>query len=264
MKPTPCCIAEYLASLGTPFESFLSQDSGNRSYSFAAPEGPRWVKVLNCATTPIPNVRDVIEFYNGLHSRMIPRGWRLVELSDGLVMEHEWAPGTVLRSPCEDRDNPDSTFQRFLNLPIPKRLSVYDEILDLFCEIEEQDVIIEDFYDGCVLYDFDADRASVCDLDHIHRGPYLLTKERQFGSSTFMAPEEFRRGAVIDHRTNVFTMGATGFVLLNDNRRREADWPLSEETFRVLGRATSERTEGRQESIGQFCREWRRALGNAP
>jgi hypothetical protein len=119
---------------------------------------------------------------------MIPRRWRLVELSDGLVMEHEWAPGRVLRSPDEDRDDPDSTHQRFLNLPIPKRLNVYNEILELFLEIEEQDVIIEDFYDGCVLYDFDTDRAHVCDLDHLHRGPYILTKERQFGSSRFMAP----------------------------------------------------------------------------
>jgi serine/threonine-protein kinase len=219
--------------------------------------------VLDCIKTPIPNAHDVIEFSNSLHSRMIPRRWRLAEFSDGLVMEREWVPGRVLRSPDEDRNNPDSTYQRFLNLPIPTRLNVYDETRELFCEIEEQGVIIEDFSDGCVLYDFDADRASVCDLDHLHRGPSILTKERQFGSSRFMAPEEFRRGAVIDHRTNVFTMGATGFVLLNDNRRREADWPLSGETFRVLARATSERTEERQESIGQFCREWRRALGNA-
>ncbi|OHD74750.1 MAG: hypothetical protein A2177_10330 [Spirochaetes bacterium RBG_13_68_11] len=157
-----------------------------------------------------------------------------MELSDGLVIEHEWVPGRVLRSPDEDRNNPDSTYQRFLNLPIQRRSNVYDEILELFREIEEQHVIIEDFYDGCVLYDFDADRAHVCDLDH---------------------------------RTNVFTMGATGFImgatgfiLLNDNKRREVDWPLSEEPFRVLAQATSERTEERQESIGQFCREWRRAL----
>ncbi len=40
MKPTPCCIAEYLTGFGTPFETYLPQDSGNRSYSFAAPEGP--------------------------------------------------------------------------------------------------------------------------------------------------------------------------------------------------------------------------------
>ncbi len=153
-----------------------------------------------------------------------------MEFSDGLVMEHEWVPGRVLRSPDEDKNNPDSTYQRFLNLPIPTRLNVSDETRELFCEIEEQGVIIEDFSDGCVLYDFDADRASVCDLDH---------------------------------RTNVFTMGATGFVLLNDSKRREADWPLSGDTFRVLAQATSERTEERQESIGQFCREWRRALGNA-
>ena len=37
-----------------------------------------------------------------------------------------------------------------------------------------------------------------------------------FGSSRFMAPEEFERGALIDERTNVFTMGRTAAVLLAD------------------------------------------------
>lgn len=36
-------------------------------------------------------------------------------------------------------------------------------------------------------------------------------------SLRFMAPEEFERGALIDERTTVFTMGRTAFVCLGDD-----------------------------------------------
>jgi serine/threonine-protein kinase len=252
-------LAEYMGALGTPFEAFLSNDSGNRSYSYATPNGPRWIKVLNLQQTPLSDLQGIIDVYNGLRSALVPRKWRLVQLTDGVVMEHDWVPGIVLRSPEEDRSAPASAYQRFIRLSLDRRLSVYDQILQLFLEIERQDIIVEDFYDGCILYDFATDIAHVCDLDHIHRGPYLLTKDRQYGSSRFMAPEEWRRGSLIDHRTNVYTMGATGFVLLNDNRRLTGEWPLSKASYRTLERATSETKEHRQESVDALYREWRQA-----
>jgi len=250
-------LSEYIAGLGTPFEAFLSQDSGNRSYSFATPDGPKWIKVLDLQQTPLQDLQGTIRFYNSLQSALVPRRWRLVELTDGVLMEHDWAAGTVLRSPDEDRNHPNSVYQRFIRLPLDRRSKVYDDVLQLFLEIEGQGIIVEDFYDGCILYDFATDIAHVCDLDHIHRGPYRLTKDRQYGSSRFMAPEEFRKNSLIDYRTNVYTMGATGFVLLNDNRRQMNDWPLSVDSFRVLERATSKAKEDRQESIEKFYREWR-------
>jgi len=175
-------------------------------------------------------------------------------------MEHDWAPGQVLRSPEEDRNAPNSTYQRFLRLPLEKRLAVYATILQLFVEIEAQGVIVEDFYDGCILYDFASEQAHVIDLDHIHPAPYRLTKDRQFGSSRFMAPEEFQRGAWIDHRTNVYTLGATGFVLLNGNRRQQKDWPLSEQGYHLLAKAVSANPGDRQGSIGEFRHQWQIAL----
>lgn len=45
------------------------------------------------------------------------------------------------------------------------------------------------------------------DLDTYSRGPVVNTMGRMFGSTRFMAPEEFARGAVIDQRTTVFTLG---------------------------------------------------------
>jgi len=178
-------------------------------------------------------------------------------------MEHDWVPGLVLRSPEEDRNSASSTYQRFMQLPIEIRSQVYDEIVQLFLEIEGQGIIIEDFYDGCILYDFEQGQAYVCDLDHIHHGAYVLTKERQYGSTRFMAPEEFQKGALIDQQTNVYTMGATGFVVLNDPRRERAEWLLSEEAYGVLARATAKDKEDRQRSIGEFYDQWGEAIEEA-
>jgi serine/threonine-protein kinase len=249
-------IADYLAGLGARFEVFLNQDSGNMCYSFWTEAGSIWVKVLNLAQTPIANLQAVIDFYNGLQSPLIPRNWKLAHLEDGLVMAHDWVPGRVLRSPDEDRHDSGSTYQQFIRLPIEQRLAVYAEILQLFVEIEEKGIIIEDFYDGCILYDFETAQAHVCDLDHIHPGPYVLDKDRQYGSARFMAPEEYQKGALIDRRTNVYTLGATGFVLLNDNRRQRADWPLGEASYRVLAKATAVNKEDRQESVREFSTQW--------
>lgn len=61
-------------------------------------------------------------------------------------------------------------------------------------------------YDGCLLYDFTTKRLAVFDLDHYRQGPYENTVGRVFGSTRFMAPEEFERGRVIDERTTVFAL----------------------------------------------------------
>ena len=49
----------------------------------------------------------------------------------------------------------------------------------------------------------------VVDLDSYRDGPFTNDMGRMFGSSRFMAPEEYERGARIDERTTVFTMGRT-------------------------------------------------------
>ena len=76
-----------------------------------------------------------------------------------------------------------------------------------------------DFYDGCLIYDFDAGTLRVCDLDHYRSGPYRNTVGRMPGSTRFMAPEEFEKGQVIDERTTVFTLGRTAAIFLEDSVR---------------------------------------------
>ena len=72
-----------------------------------------------------------------------------------------------------------------------------------------------------------------------------------FGSTRFMAPEEFERGALIDERTTVFTMGRTAFVCLGD----DIDGALGE----VVRRACRQEREERYGSMEEFYAAWHQA-----
>ena len=64
-----------------------------------------------------------------------------------------------------------------------------------------------DFHDGCRLYDFDALNMRLIDLDEYRPGSFIVDVDRLPGPTSYMAPEEFKGGAVIDERTTVFAMG---------------------------------------------------------
>jgi hypothetical protein len=111
------------------------------------------------------------------------------------------------------RDDPRSAFARFRRLPVSEILTAFGTVLDAHRAVAEQGVVAVDFYDGCLIYDFSQRQMRLCDLDSYRPGPYILDQDRQYGSTRFLAPEEFLRGALIDERTTVFTLGRTAFVL---------------------------------------------------
>ncbi|GGF84535.1 hypothetical protein GCM10010913_02480 [Paenibacillus aceti] len=65
-----------------------------------------------------------------------------------------------------------------------------------------------DFYDESILYDFTNHETRICDIDYYQKKPFRNNMGRLWGSSRFMSPEEFKLGADIDSRTNVYNMGA--------------------------------------------------------
>jgi serine/threonine-protein kinase len=98
-----------------------------------------------------------------------------------------------------------------------------------------------DFYDGCLIYDFARRTIRLCDLDSYRPGPYVLDRDRQYGSTRFMAPEEFAKGATVDERSTVFTLGRAAFVLLSRGPRGEQDrdlWRAGDALFQVATTAT--------------------------
>ncbi|MBZ9532961.1 hypothetical protein KGR20_01655 [Cytobacillus oceanisediminis] len=54
----------------------------------------------------------------------------------------------------------------------------------------------------------------ICDIDLYKKKPFTNTMGRIWGSSRFMSPEEFKLGARIDEKSNVFNMAANAFGML--------------------------------------------------
>jgi serine/threonine-protein kinase len=80
---------------------------------------------------------------------------------------------------------------------------------------------------------------------------------RMFGSTRFMAPEEFELGALIDERTNVFVMGRTALVFLSDGTLNADAFRGTRALFEVVARACEPERSSRYDSMAAFCSAWR-------
>jgi serine/threonine-protein kinase len=80
-----------------------------------------------------------------------------------------------------------------------------------------------------------------------------------WGSSKFVSPEECVVGERMDEITTVYTMGATAFALLSEFNRSQEAWKLSDKSYTVVKKATSDNRAKRQQSVRQFIEEWKAA-----
>lgn len=214
----------YFASIGEVFARFDTQDSGNVSYGVRAGEHRFFVKTAGRIDDPVPVLphaarvellRNAAQLARVSHASM-PRLHRVIESPDGPMLVYDWFDGELLGAPRTDRDDPASAFQRFRALPVERIVACLDTVFVLHVALARAGWVAGDFYDGCLLYDFASSELRIIDLDAYHRGPHANTMGRMFGSTRFMAPEEFTLGASVDERTTVFNLGRTAFVFLGE------------------------------------------------
>jgi serine/threonine-protein kinase len=197
-------------------------------------------------------LRNAVRIARTYRHPALPALRRVEESPDGPMLVYDWTDGELLGVPHKSRDDPGSAFQRFRALPAERVIACLDTIFDVHDLLGRAGEVAGDFYDGCLIYDFTAHRVSLIDLDSYRPGPYRNEMGRMFGSTRFMAPEEFTLGATIDQRTTVFTMGRTVRVLLGGGH------PALE---KVAERACRERPADRYPSLPEFCAAWRAARG---
>ncbi len=177
---------------------------------------------------------------------LLPELYQVIESPDGPLCVYEWADGELLGNA---RD-------RFRALPEPVIIRTLDGIHALHHQLIGLGWIAVDFYDGCLIYDFDRQALHVMDLDHYHFGPFTNEMGRMFGSGRFMAPEEYELGTQIDERTTVFTMGRTTAVLLSDNSLDRQPFRGNEAQYEVMCRACRENRDERYVSMAEFYTAW--------
>jgi hypothetical protein len=259
---TELAVPAEVDALGDVFVTIAGHDSGCTSYGVTAADGTRrFVKVAY--GTDRWQLERAIRFHAKVSApHVLPMEESLtLQGSDhhgpGVGVVYPFLDSTILNDPtasgAHDHDDPDSALQRFIAEPTERILGVIDAVVDAHTAIAEQGFVAVDFYDGCLMYDFDTGDVQLVDLDLYTEGPYTLTDDRQFGSTRFMAPEEFCRGAVIDQQTTVFTLGRTAMVLLGPQAHRRLGLELSD----AVDLATQPRASDRWPDVASFATAWR-------
>jgi serine/threonine protein kinase, bacterial len=260
--------AAYLGQVGAIFATFdaRTQDSGNVSFGVEA-GGRRWfVKTAGDPANPAPFLPHGERVALLANAERLARSvahpalpaLRGVSRSEwGPMLVYEWAPGELVGVPAARRDDPESALQRFRRLPVDELTAAIDTILDVHLALCRAGWVACDFYDGAVIYDFAARRTWLIDLDSYHLGPFVNEMGRMFGSARFMAPEEFERGARIDERTTVFTLGRAISVFLGDGGLERAGFRGSDAQHRAMTTACRPDPAARFQTVAELVEAWR-------
>ena len=261
---------EYLRAVGVVFAEFgaNTQDSGNVSYGVRVGDERYFVKTAGLVEDPRPVLnhagrvallRNAARLSAAVSHPLLPTLLGVIESPGGPLLVTPWLDGEILGVPRERRDDPQSSFQRFRDLPPARVQACLDAVFDLHDTLARAGWVASDFYDGSLLYDFAAGRLWVIDIDMYRAGPFINEMGRMFGSTRFMAPEEFERGALIDEQTTVFIMGRTALVFLSDGTLAPEPFRGPRALFDVVSQACQPVRAARFASMATFSHAWRAA-----
>ncbi|WP_042162159.1 protein kinase domain-containing protein [Paenibacillus gorillae] len=267
---------DWLRSLGKVFCVFDQQDSGNICFGmekngkkqFVKYAGARPLEFSGNPQDAVSRLTDAIPLYLALNHPHLIQIVDHFRTDSGYAAIFEWFEGECLHShwsfaEVPKHTHPDSPFYKYKQMPIKKRLKSLDAIFSFHAYVESKGYVAVDFYDGSILYDFSNHVTKICDIDFYRKAPAVNDIGENFwGSNRFKAPEEFELGALIDAKTNVFTMGAIAFGLLGGEMDHAySKWEARELLYEVALRAVSEERESRFENVKTFKSFWDKVKG---
>ncbi len=250
----------YLESVGEIFQAFRLQDSSCVSYGVRVGEQRFFIK-HSAQPLGVVALRRAAALNRAVQHPALPRMYNTFgTTAGGLALVYDWVPGEVLYDYTIFRGqrmtNPFSPMVRFRQLPIERIQATLDVIYDLHLLLADKGYIAVDFYDGCILYNFETHTTYIIDLDEYRPGPFTNPEARLPGSKRFMAPEEFRAGARIDQDTNVYMLGRTAFELLSDGSTMMEKWRGTPAQYAAARKAVSVDRTARFDSVREYLEAW--------
>lgn len=248
----------FISNYGKVFKVFDKQDSGCISFGVQDRGGKFFIKVAGAKPVrfsgkpedAVKALKNASRVYEDLrHSNLVYYS-NGTDIKDGYTAIFEWTEAECMGRQYNSR-------HKFFQLPVEDRIRIFEDILIFHKFVAKQGYVAIDFYDGSIMYDFERKRTIICDIDYYSKLPYINTMGRMYGSSRFMSPEEFEKGATIDEVTNVFNMGATAFALLGDSLERNLPkWNAEKELFEVAKKAVSKDRKERYQSLDELFIAW--------
>lgn len=239
--------------LDDAFRVFDQQDSGCISYGLAIDGERCFVKVAQTKSASA-SLRNAIFFHDSVEHAAIVRPVAIDPQRPALV--YPWVNGMVLNHATyagSDR----SALTRLRELPVLDIENAVSVVLDAHCRVTAHGFVAVDFYDGAMLFDFDARKMRLIDLDDYRPGPFTVDGDRMPGSSSYMAPEEWRNGATIDERTTVFALGRMIGHLLESNH---GHWRGTSRQSGLVEHATRDSPSDRITSVQALTDHWTDSL----
>lgn len=255
----------FLKKYGKVFKVFDNQDSGNICFGIDSGKERYFVKFAGAPTAEyqgelqdaVSRLKATVPIYQDIRHDTLVRFLFAEEIGRGFAMVFEWADGTCMGKQYEDGH------RSILALPVHEKIGIFQRIAAFMQCVARSGYVAINFYDGSILYDANTRKVTVCDMDCFRKSPCINDMGRMWGSSRFMSPEEYEKGAVIDEVTNVYNLAQMAFSLFTDSDRQERNWPLSKESYAVLLKATSAAREDRFPSIADFIFDWENAVSLA-
>ena len=264
--------ARYVQECSTILREFnhLSQDSGNVSWLVESNGQRLFVKTAGTSGPPAPGapvpyldhagrvrlLRNAIDLARSCDHHALPALLNVIESPSGPALIYEAATGDLVGVRSEERRNPTSPYQRFAHLPAHVLLGLFDTLVDLHVALAAAGWVAGDLYDGCLIVDFQAPALRVIDLDSYRRGATTNEMGRMFGSTRFMAPEEFELGAELDERTTVFTLGRIIWHFATRLTEKRAKFCGPDGAAEAVERACQPSPADRPASVTDFATSW--------
>ena len=250
----------------------------NKKY-FIKIAGAKTVEAEISEQESIDLLKDAVEKYKNIHHQNLIKYIDSFNINEFFAVIFEYADGECLFDHWNfEKYKNDSTLitpiQKFKKLEISKRLDVVYKLFSFFETFINAGYVAVDFYDSSIIYNFEKDEATFCDIDLFRKLPTKndLGKD-YYGTKRLKAPEENELGATIDELTNEFTLGAIIFDIFsnvsNNDKRYEIgmfipndleEFELNDKTYNVLLKATNYDRNNRYTSINEFEAEFRKSL----
>lgn len=202
---------------------------------------------------------NAVDLARSCHHPCLPRLRNVIESPSGPMLVYDRAPGELVGTSRTRRADPASVYQRFARLPADRLLGIFDALIDLHQNLADLGWVASDLYDGCLMVELGTRQLTVIDLDSYRRGPSLNTMGRMFGSTRFMAPEEFCLGAPIDQRTTVFNLARLVWHFATRLTERTDQFCGSAALRAAVEQATAPQRDERYETVAAFATAWRAA-----
>lgn len=254
----------FLSEYGKVFTVFDKQDSGYLCFGvlnknknkklFLKMAGAATIESNTSIEEAITRLKSTVSIYEDLRHPTLIEMIEHKEIKEGYLTVFDWFDGDCMGKQYD-------SFDKFIALPIERKLNIYKEILLFHLHANKRGYIAIDFYDGCIMHNFTTQQTMICDVELYSKKPVINTMGRMWGSSRYMSPEEFQLGAQIDERSNVFQMGATAFQLFGGGIERSFDkWQANAKLYSIALKAVNIEKGDRYQTIDEYFETWNNAI----